>query len=149
MAKDAIELEDFMEALREAEKAHKPTRVTFTTTLQCENGEPERSYIKHLKLRIDRSIILHLEQGLKNYGNQPLLQDNIEDPYKMMFIEEISHHYATNTKTLRIFWSMWVLRELRPHFEQIVKDGSWMSFEHEGKQFPTTVQFACRNCWTV
>jgi hypothetical protein len=124
MAMDAIELEDLMEALCEAEKVLKPTRVTFTTTLQCENGELERSYTQHLKLRIDRSIILHLEQGLKNYGSQPL-QDNIDDPHKMMFTEEkISHHYATNTKTLRIFWSMWVLRELRPHLEQIVKDGS-------------------------
>eukprot|EP00889_Picochlorum_renovo_P004799 jgi/Picre1/31829/NNA_007178.t1 len=142
MATAVANLQNFMEALREAEKATKSARVTFTTTLQCENGEPERSYIQNLKLRIDRSIILHLEQGLQAYGNQPLLQDNIEDPHKMMFTEEkIGHHYATKTKTLRVFWNMWVLREFQPHFGKIVNDGSWMFFEHEDKQFPVTVQY--------
>eukprot|EP00889_Picochlorum_renovo_P008951 jgi/Picre1/35981/NNA_003438.t1 len=142
MATAVANLQNFMEALREAEKATKSARVTFTTTPQCENGEPERSYIQNLKLRIDRSIILHLEQALQAYGNQPSLQDNIEDPHKMMFTEEkIGHHYATKTKTLRVFWNMWVLREFQPHFGKIVNDGSWMFFEHEDKQFPVTVQY--------
>ena len=135
-------LANYLSDLQEVEKKAQPTRVTFTTTMQCDDGEPEPSYIQNLKFQVYRSLTKYLAQRWNSYDSQLLFADNVDNPYNNMYEEGgLGHHYASKTKTLRIFWNMWTTRDLLPHLKTIVQDASWMTFEHENSQFPTTVQY--------